>query len=207
MALFFLKTPTPLDLLLACAFVVIMTLFCWAAIIRTSSCAFNLGWYQQSPLWVHDVDPAKDKKHRDPGLIAKRVLAARPDFMAERSELEMLLADRGHILVMSPKCHPELAGQGVEYSWGVSKMHFRRNINLVPAKFHDNVMAALAIVDRRKCFMFERRAREYRNVLKDPTNDCYEKVEACRKTFKTHRNCVDYESKFLRSTFEAGELV
>eukprot|EP01052_Picozoa_sp_SAG31_P047929 SAG31_NODE_9805_length_1225_cov_0.886323_1_plen_70_part_10 len=69
--------------------------------------------------------------------------------------------------MMSPKCHCELAGEGVEYVWGASKMHYRRNNNLVPNQFHDNVRKALAIVDRRKVFMFQRRARAYREALKD----------------------------------------
>eukprot|EP01051_Picozoa_sp_SAG22_P032234 SAG22_NODE_13489_length_404_cov_11.101639_1_plen_97_part_01 len=64
---------------------------------------------QAPAIWKRE---AARETPRDPSLVAKHVLKARPDFMAERSELELLLADRGHILVMSPKCHPELAGQG-----------------------------------------------------------------------------------------------
>eukprot|EP01051_Picozoa_sp_SAG22_P000981 SAG22_NODE_33_length_27588_cov_104.174652_12_plen_208_part_00 len=155
----------------------------------------------QPPDWVHDVDPKREAARetpRDPSLVAKHVLKARPDVMAERSELELLLADRGHILVMSPKCHPELAGQGVEYSWGASKLYYRRRA----AHFHDNVLKALAQVDRR----FERRAREYRRALKDPENHCFDKIESCRRTFKTHRNAVDFDAKFIRTAFLGGEL-
>ena len=82
-------------------------------------------------------------------------------------------------------------------------MHYRRNNTLVPAKFHDNVLAALAVVDRRMCHMFARRAREYRNAQRTPEYGAtFDKIEACRKTFKTHRNAVDYEKKFIRSSFQ-----
>jgi hypothetical protein len=40
--------------------------------------------------------------------------------------LQDMLESRGHILVTCVKCHPELAGCGVEYSWGKSKMEFRK---------------------------------------------------------------------------------
>jgi hypothetical protein len=68
-----------------------------------------LGWYQEHPDWLHDIAKDKDKKKRPDELVAKRVLAKRPDFANEPSELTKLLRSRGHILVMSPKCHPELA--------------------------------------------------------------------------------------------------
>jgi len=40
--------------------------------------------------------------------------------------LEELVHSRGHILLMSPKGHPELAGKGVEYAWGAAKLLFRK---------------------------------------------------------------------------------
>ena len=33
----------------------------------------------------------------------------------------------GHIIVnRTPKCHPELVGKGIEYSWGCSNNYYRR---------------------------------------------------------------------------------
>lgn len=67
------------------------------------------GWHSQHPDWVHDIDKKKDKKNRPDNIIGKKLLAARVDFRDEPSELAKILLDRGHVLVMSPKCHPELA--------------------------------------------------------------------------------------------------
>lgn len=36
---------------------------------------------------------------------------------------------RCHCLLLFHKCHPEIAGVGVEYSWGKSKMEFRTHFN------------------------------------------------------------------------------
>ena len=48
-------------------------------------------------------------------------------FENERSIVQELVEIYGHIYVKSPKCHPELAGVGIEYSWGKGKWYFRRN--------------------------------------------------------------------------------
>ena len=54
------------------------------------------------------------------------VLQALPDFKNERTALQHVVESRGHILLLSPKFHPEVAGVGIEYSWGFSKQKFRR---------------------------------------------------------------------------------
>jgi len=41
-----------------------------------------------------------------------------PDFLAETSAFEDALNSCGHFGLLSPKGHPEMAGQGVEYGWG-----------------------------------------------------------------------------------------
>jgi hypothetical protein len=48
-----------------------------------------------------------------------------------------MIEQRGHILRMCVKRHPELAGVGIEYSWGKLKQKFRRDVNdRVPAHLH-----------------------------------------------------------------------
>ena len=73
-------------------------------------------------------------------------------------------------------------------------------------KFHDNVRKALAIVDRRKVFMFQRRARAYREALKNPQNSDFAKIEGAVKTFRTHRNAIDFDASFIKSSFGPDEL-
>ena len=45
--------------------------------------------------------------------------------------MEHMLEDKlGAMLRMTPKCHPEIAGQGIEYAWGgYSKLKFRQEFN------------------------------------------------------------------------------
>lgn len=62
----------------------------------------------------------------------------------EKPELQHLVESRGHVLVMSPKYHPEMAGLGFDYSRGKSKLEFRRNLNDYAARnLRENTLRAL----------------------------------------------------------------
>jgi len=48
------------------------------------------------------------------------------DFIEEESLLQMNIRKLGAVCTHSPKYHCELAGEGIEYSWGNAKMKYRR---------------------------------------------------------------------------------
>lgn len=133
-----------------------------------------------------------------------------PDFKAERTALQHVVESRGHILVLSPKCHPEVAGVGIEYSWGMSKMKFRREINDEnPKHLHANILASLCpdtILTLGRVRRFARRTRDfcrsYRSLANNPEKggaciDGKESIERMRKLCKAHRNIVDMEPGFI----------
>lgn len=75
-----------------------------------------------------------------PAMNIETILRKLPDFKNERTALQHVVESRGHILLLSPKCHPEVAGVGIEYSWGMSKQKFRGEMNdEVPKHLHDNI--------------------------------------------------------------------
>ena len=51
-------------------------------------------------------------------LCCKKILNQMPDFRLETSELANLWLKRGHGFELGVKCHPEMAGCGIEYCWG-----------------------------------------------------------------------------------------
>ena len=61
--------------------------------------------------------------------------------------METLILDYGHICLFSPKGHPELAGCGIEYDWGVSKKKFRKENNHVAKYCEQDVHSSLKKVD------------------------------------------------------------
>ena len=48
------------------------------------------------------------------------------DFDEEETMLQSMGRKMGALIDRTPKCHPELAGEGIEYSWGCAKNYYRR---------------------------------------------------------------------------------
>ncbi len=103
-------------------------------------------------------------------LDAPLVLSEQEDFQNERSVLEEIIFARGHILMLSPKCHPELAGLGIEYTWGKAKKAFRNIVNdCVGKNLHNNIMKSVSkdFIPLERVWKFARRTRDYRRAYKD----------------------------------------
>ena len=122
------------------------------------------------------------------------------DFRAEKPALQSLVEARGHILVMSPKGHCELAGDGIEYDWGKMKQTFRRKNKYV--KFHELILEsmsrrALPLSTSRK---FARKARAYRRAYREGVDNVHACIEKMVKKFKAHRNAKDFAKAFIQSS-------
>lgn len=158
-------------------------------------------------LWVAGMT-ASDK---DPANNCTTVLRGLPDFKNERSSLQHVVESRGHILVLSPKFHPEVAGLGIEYSWGMSKMKFRREINdEVPENLDRNnirqSMNTLDILYIGRIRRFARRTRDYCRAYEALAKQVASggkaigskaEIEKMRKICKAHRSIIDMEPGFI----------
>ena len=157
----------------------------------------------------------------DPSLDAPLVLSQCFDFSNEIGALKDIVHARGHILLLSPKCHPELAGCGVEYSWGRSKTVFRREKNdLIAKHLHANILQSLSpeALPISLIWRFERRTRDYRRMYKDlqikmesgivcADDVCYKFLETMRKTYKSHRNIEEIDRNFISAAVATEENV
>lgn len=128
------------------------------------------------------------------------------------SALKELFWKRGHILITCVKCHPELAGCGIEFSWGKSKLEYRKNNDtamnkktLLP-RIKDSLSKYILPIER--IWKFERRTRDYRNnyayiqkqIEQGNINNSdlsHDFVEKMVKEHKAHRNILDMECRFL----------
>ena len=132
-------------------------------------------------------------------------LEACPEYFIETTIIEELFVRRGHILIMSPKGHPELAGVGVEYSWGKSKLEFRRSNE---ARNKENlerlVLASLSleVLPLARIRKFARKARSMRELYKNKEVDTtrMEVIERLAKKAKTHRSTLDQSYAFIQCT-------
>jgi hypothetical protein len=152
------------------------------------------------------------------------------DFEAQETMLQLKAREMGVSMDRTPKCHCELAGEGIEYAWGCAKNHYRRQ----PLKdkrgkenFRQTVRKCFSrdIVTTERIRMFSQRARAYilayhkirqeqltdssstsdsDNTTASPVN-----VEKLLKKFKTHRCAMDFDSNFCKAVFrnDIGEDV
>ena len=184
---------------------------------------YERGLWKDGMHMPYDAATRKSKLEKgiiiDESLDAQAVLLALPDFQQERTLLDAELDKTGDVVLYSPKCHPELAGVGVEYYFGYAKMRFRRVFNdAVNANLYDNTIKSLNAVPLEKGWTFSRRSRDYLLVYRaleagvmeengkiDLTGDekiGHAKLEDMRKACKSHRNIHDIEIKFLTAELQ-----
>ena len=140
---------------------------------------------------------------------AHYLLSSCSDFMEEKTILQELVESRGHILITSPKCHPELAGCGIEYSWGKIKMTFRREVNdTVSKNLHSNIVESIdRSMSLERVWKYDRKTRDYRRAyieralqLQQSSGteaSSFEILEKMRKIYKTHRNIGEIEHRYI----------
>jgi hypothetical protein len=87
--------------------------------------------YQQG--WI---DPANWKQYIEKGKVDTMgnlledtslvlLLQKQPDFLSEITLLQYFAEQMGVTVDRTPKCHPELAGEGIKYLWAFAKLYYR----------------------------------------------------------------------------------
>ena len=98
---------------------------------------------------------------------ARKIAIATPDFKNEKSEIESAMDTLGIRVVFTPKGHCEIAGRGIEYLWGISKVLFRKGnsklsnddrVNTLKQRVR-TLLDNIPLETIQKC---ARRAREYK---------------------------------------------
>eukprot|EP00957_Ditylum_brightwellii_P106213 8103072-Ditylum_brightwellii.AAC.1 len=81
------------------------------------------------PNKIYLVLPDKDKNGlevEDNSVSLRFILSKYDNFLNETAQLIYIATQLGCGLDLSPKCHPGLAGEGIEHSWGYAKILYRR---------------------------------------------------------------------------------
>ena len=101
------------------------------------------------------------------------------------------------------KCHPEMAGNGIEYIWGCSERIFRKNNDQSTENFVKTIKMSLSAqsLPMERIWKFERRSRDYmRSYHTIGSNETsYADLENMRKKCKSHRNISEIEAKYLNN--------
>ena len=149
------------------------------------------------------------------------ILSRCPDFQDELTKLRWVASQLGVIVERTPKCHPELAGEGIEYAWGFAKAYYR-SVPMEHKKKYDEfketvrkcVSRELLTIDRIRSFsrrarryivtyfvLHQKRSRENEQNTSENSNVPYsfplEDIEKLVRKFKTHRSVFDTHNSVL----------
>jgi hypothetical protein len=157
-----------------------------------------------------------------PESSLKHLMSQHYDFANELTLLQFIGLELGITVDRTPKCHPEMAGEGIEYSWACAKNWYR---NLPVAykrtkdRFQNNIKKAASheIITVERVRRFSRRARRYMMAylalslgfsvadasvnIDDDMRATPLKLEKLIKAHKNHRCAMDFDCRFI-----AGEL-
>jgi hypothetical protein len=158
------------------------------------------------------IDHRKKKKpkvKRDKETSVREILKRCDNFANETPQLEYIAQKHlGAFIRLTPKCHPEIAGRGIEYAWGYAKLRFRRGINdAVASHLEENVKAALSreVLTINRLRKFARKARDYKLTYSylvaladgEDASAAKGRIEHLTKLFKQHRSALDADYKFI----------
>jgi hypothetical protein len=112
--------------------------------------------------------------------------------------------------MLTPKCHPEIAGRGIEYAWGYSKLRFCNQFNDAKQKnLEDNVRMALTtdVLTLQRIRKVARKAREYKFTYsflvahEDKVGEMSKSLlDHITKQFKQHRSALYSDYAFIQNT-------
>jgi hypothetical protein len=184
------------------------------------------GWVDEGQIDKYTVDLAKD----DDGEVLegaenwslKYLMASCLDFAEEVTALQHVGNELGVSVLITPKFHAEMAGEGIEYSWGVSKNVYRR-MPLNSKKGKESFKALVHectsrdILSTNTVRKLSRRARSYicayfaLHESKNNGNDMplltLPLIQRLAKAYKTHRAAVDFDAGFVNSFVPAIDVV
>ncbi|KIJ52515.1 hypothetical protein M422DRAFT_156778 [Sphaerobolus stellatus SS14] len=97
----------------------------------------------------------KKKKDGSEGNCTKRILELQPDFKEQKSLVQEVIEECGHICIFLPKFHCEL--NFIEFFWGAVKKYLRENCDYTYKTLQENMPTALASVSLQTIRRWEHR--------------------------------------------------
>ncbi len=173
------------------------------------------GWINKLELEKYSVDGKSSQKDEFGKVreeyktyVLRTLMSKCLDFAREQSTMEYLLSrlseksgDHEFRLLTSPKYQHELAGEGVEYVWGLAKRYYHSKTieeKRTKEKFHKIIRESVEFVRKEHVINFAAKCRRnmmaYYNAY-DSNGDplTYKMIGRFVKMAKTHRNIADQD--------------
>ena len=132
----------------------------------------------------------KNTKVIDPQRVdccMRRILSLQPDFLAQKSKLQVEIEKCGHKCIFYPKYHCEL--NYIEMYWGASKRYARENCDYTWAGLQKTVPEALDSVSLITIRRYAQKSWRYMDIYKKGITG--KLAEFAAKKYKSHRRVPD----------------
>ena len=182
--------------------------------------AYERGFLNLNNLHLYTKDGHSDDNGNiiDEDYSIKKILQECYDFINEKTSLQRSGTEIGKklntsiIIDRTPKCHPEVAGMGIEYTWAQCKLYMRNiswKLRKKKKNFHEYVRLSIsrdegAKISKKRIRKFAARARDYiaaYYIIDNKTNDStvHPKVkkgdiDKMRKAYRTNCSIERMES-------------
>jgi hypothetical protein len=181
------------------------------------------GWIDVANLDRYTMEPATDANGEvldgAEEWSLKVLMASCLDFAQELTALQHVGKELGVSVIISPKFHAEMAGEGIEYSWGITKGLYRRKpLNSKKSKERFKALVhectSRDYLRTKTVRKLSRRARAYicayYTLYQQGANGdaadgntltalSLSFIERLVKEFKTHRAAIDFDSGFVNA--------
>ena len=128
----------------------------------------------------------------------RRLLSSQPDFLAQKSLIEEVVTELGHLCIKLPKYHCEL--NFIEYFWGAVKRHLRENCEYTFMGLKDNMGIALTSVSIETIRRWENRVHRWMDAYRSglETIEAQAKVKAfSSKRYTSHRRIPESVAQMM----------
>ena len=194
---------------------------------------YERGWIDPNRIEMYTLDGKvpnnNEKHHHTTELSICSLTKLQSDFLQEVTLLQYHAQKLGTFVDRTPKCHPELAGEGIEYAWAIAKLFYRK----APIKkkrnkkfFHQlveestNPKSVLSCQRLRSCAKKARSYMKMYNVIENlKENENLQPVQysilegsmklysKMKKTGKTHRNIADKNKKDVNEVLDESNVI
>lgn len=176
------------------------------------------GWINPDPVEYskYTMDGPKDKESGS-GRVDKfslnYLIRKNVDFLHEKTLLQHNGESLGWIIDRSPKCTPEIAGDGIEFDWACAKMYYRkqpRTRKKSKKDFESLVKESLGkgVLTLARTRKFSKRSRQnmvaYYNLSRDEKAATPSELKKFKQEKKCHRSTLDGCFGFIQQELRRG---
>jgi hypothetical protein len=171
----------------------------------------------------YTVDGQKDPITRciDTRSSLRHLVANCTDFKHEETAIQLLGAQLGVTVLLTPKFYAKLAGEGVEYCWAHAKSHYRcMSVSSKRGREYFKLLvkdctSSVDMLTKVRVQKFASRARAYictchnleqqvastsaEALVAQKLELLYTQIELLMKDFKVHRCALDFDHGFVNS--------